>query len=105
MQFTDSLVILFEYEDGNGDLGELDPDKNSLMIKDRRLEKADFYFVKPLAPTDKNLQIKGSLSVKVRNTFLLGIGNTEVTNFDLKLRDRKGNWSNTISTPEITIKK
>ncbi len=105
LQFKDSLVITFEYTDGNGDIGENDPDKNSLQIKDRRLANADYYFIKPLAPPDSEIKIKGVISVQVRNTFLLGTGNSEVTNFDLKLRDRSGNWSNTISTPEITITK
>lgn len=105
LQFKDSLVITFEYTDGDGDLGEIDPDKNSLQIKDRRLAEADYYFVKPLAPPGSKIHINGTIAIKVKNTFLLGTGNSEVTNFDLKLRDRAGNWSNGISTPEITIKK
>jgi hypothetical protein len=105
LQFKDSLVITLEYTDGNGDIGETDPDKNALQIKDRRLTNADYYFVKPLAPPGSGIKIKGTISVQVRNTFLLGTGNSEITNFDIKLRDRKGNWSNNISTPEITIRK
>lgn len=105
LQFKDSLVITFKYTDADGDLGEIDPDKNSLQIKDRRLAEADYYFVKPLAPPGSKIQINGTIAVKVKNTFLLGTGNSEITNFDLKLRDRAGNWSNGISTPEITIKK
>lgn len=105
LQFKDSLVITFEYTDGDGDLGEIDPDKNSLQIKDRRLTNADYYFVKPLAPPDSKIHIHGTIAIKVKNTFLLGTGNSEITNFDLKLRDRAGNWSNGISTPEITIRK
>lgn len=105
LQFKDSLVITFEYTDADGDLGETDPDKNSLQVKDRRLAEADYYFVKPLAPPGSKIHINGTIAVKVKNTFLLGTGNNEITNFDLKLRDRAGNWSNGISTPEITIKK
>jgi len=105
LQFKDSLVITIEYTDGNGDIGEINPDKNSLQIKDRRLSNADYYFVQPLAPPGSDIKIKGVIKVQIRNTFLLGTGNSETTNFDLKLRDRSGNWSNTISTPEITIRK
>ena len=105
MQFSDSLVINIEYEDANGDIGETDPDKNALRIKDRRLTEADLYFIRPLAPPGSNIRVKGVISVKVRNTFLLGTGNTEITNFDIRLSDRAGHWSNSISTPEITIKK
>ncbi|HEY1045666.1 MAG TPA: hypothetical protein VGF79_04455 [Bacteroidia bacterium] len=102
-EFTDSLVIDLEYTDGDGDIGESDPDKNSLYIKDRRLSEADYYFVKPLSPTGSEIKITGKISVKMKNTFLLGTGNTEVTRFDIKLRDRAGHWSNTTNTPEITI--
>ncbi len=103
MQFKDSLVISLEYTDENGDIGESDPDKNALMIKDRRLANADFYFVRPLAPPGSNIRINGILKVQVKNVFLLGNGISEITNFDIKLKDKAGNWSNTVSTPEISI--
>lgn len=102
-EFKDSLVIRFEYTDGDGDIGENDPDKYDLQVKDRRLAEADFYFVKPLAPPGSSILIKGIISVQIKNTFLLGTGSSEITQFDIKLRDRAGNWSNAINTPPITI--
>lgn len=102
-EFKDSLVIRFEYTDADGDIGEDNPDKNDLMIKDRRLSNADFYFVKPLAPPGSGIKITGIIAVQIKNTFLLGTGSAEQTVFDIKLRDRAGNWSNNISTPSITI--
>ena len=102
-EFKDSLIIRFEYTDGDGDIGEDNPDKNDLYVKDRRLSNADYYFIKPLSPPGSEIQIKGILSVHIKNTFLLGTGNSELTQFDLKLRDRSGHWSNTINTPNISI--
>lgn len=102
-EFKDSLVIRFEYTDGDGDIGENDPDKYDLQVKDRRLAEADYYFVKPLAPPGSEILIKGVISVQIKNTFLLGTGSNEITQFDIKLRDRAGNWSNAINTPPITI--
>jgi hypothetical protein len=104
-EFKDSLIIRFEYIDEDGDIGENDPDINPLLIKDRRLSEADFYFVKPLSPPNSGIKIQGVISVQIKNTFLLGTGNSEITQFDIKLRDRAGNWSNNISTPQITITK
>lgn len=104
-EFKDSLVIVLEYTDMDGDIGESDPDKNSLQIKDRRLSEADFYFVKPLAPPGSDILIKGQIAVQIKNVFLLGTGNAEITKFDIKLRDRAGHWSNSVATPEIVIKK
>ena len=105
LQFKDSLVIRFEYTDGDGDIGELNPDQNDLQIKDKRLNKADFYFVKPLSPPGSEIKTKGIIAVQMKNTFLLGTANSETTTFELKLKDRAGNWSNSIITPIITITK
>ena len=102
-EFKDSLVIRFEYTDADGDIGEDNPDKNDLFVKDRRLVNADYYFVKPLSPPGSEIKITGIISVQIKNTFLLGTGNSELTQFNLKMRDRAGNWSNSINTPNITI--
>ena len=104
-EFKDSLVIRFEYTDADGDIGEDNPDKNDLFVKDRRLVSADYYFVKPLSPPGSEIKITGIISVQIKNTFLLGTGNSELTQFNLKMRDRAGNWSNSINTPNITITK
>lgn len=104
-EFKDSLVIRFEYTDADGDIGEDNPDKNDLFVKDRRLVNADYYFVKPLSPPGSEIKITGIISVQIKNSFLLGTGNSELTQFNLKLRDRAGNWSNSINTPNITITK
>ena len=103
LQFKDSLVITLEYQDANGDIGEDNPDQNDLMVKDRRLSNADYYFIKPLSPPSSTIKIKGIIAVQIKNTFLLGTGNSEITQFDIKLKDRAGNWSNSVSTPEINI--
>lgn len=105
IQFKDSLVIRFEYSDGDGDIGEINPDQNDLQVKDKRLSKADYYFVKPLSPPNAEIKTKGIIAVQIKNTFLLGTANSETTTFELKLRDRAGNWSNSIITPIITIVK
>lgn len=105
LQFKDSLLITFEYTDGDGDIGETNPDKNAIQIKDKRLSKADYYFVKPLSPPGSSIKTKGTIKVQMKNTFLLSTANSETTTFELKLKDRAGNWSNSIFTPTITITK
>ena len=105
IQFKDSVVITFEYTDGDGDIGETAPDLNDLQIKDKRLSKADYYFVKPLSPPGSEIKTKGTIAVQMKNTFLLGTASSENTTFELKLKDRAGNWSNSIFTPTITITK
>jgi hypothetical protein len=104
-EYKDSLTILISYSDADGDIGQDDPDINDLKVKDRRLSEADYYFVKPLAPPNSSIAISGTLAIQIKNTFLLGTGNSEITQFDIQLKDRAGHWSNTVNTPQITISK
>ena len=104
-QFKDSVVITFEYKDGDGDIGETDPDKNSIQIKDSRLTKPDYYFIKPLAPPGSEISFKGTIALQIKSLFLLGTANSEITTLELRIKDRAGNWSNVITTPTITINK
>ena len=104
-QFKDSLTITIEYTDGDGDIGETNPDMDDLEVRDQRLSKADYYFVKPLTPPDANIKVKGIIAVQIKNTFLLGTADTEITTFELRLKDRAGNWSNSVKTGMITITK
>ncbi|MCX8081402.1 MAG: hypothetical protein N3F09_09210 [Bacteroidia bacterium] len=106
IQFKDSIIIVIKYKDNNGDLGEYSPEDHPLHVKDARLTQPDTYHVKPLAPpSDKDIPIEGNLSIRINNLFLLGSGNSEVTHFKIKLRDRAGNWSNEINTPQVIIHK
>lgn len=102
-QFTDTIELVIAYKDGDGDLGDSDPDINSLEIKDSRLTKADYYFVEPLAPLGSKISIKGNLKLKLKNMFLLGTGNVENAYLDIRIKDRAGHWSNVVKSPELTI--
>jgi hypothetical protein len=102
-QFQDSVVVTIEYQDGDGDLGFVNPDSMSLRVQDSRLLAPDWYFVPPLAPVDQALSIEGQLTFKLNGTYLLGSGGSETIVYSVKIKDRTGNWSNEISTPEITI--
>ncbi len=105
VQYQDSLVIVIQYEDQNGDLGNINPDKHDLEIKDSRLQFADTYHVKPLSPDGTSLYIHGKLSVTIPTMFLLGNGNLEQVTFSIKLRDRAGQWSEEVDSDPIFIKR
>ena len=103
VEFKDQLVIRFSYEDGDGDLGNADPEVNSIFVKDARLEKAEAYDLAPIAPNGSEISITGTLRVLLSKTFVLGNADQETTTFDLYLIDQAGRQSNTIQTPPITI--
>ena len=104
-EFSDSLVVVIRYQDGDGDLGFTHPDSNALEVQDARLVRPDYYFVPPLAPLNSTLSITGELRFGIRGAFVLGSNNEENTSFTIRIKDRAGNWSNTITTQEITINK
>lgn len=102
-EFRDSVKITIAYEDGDGDLGFVNADINSMEVQDERLSKPDVYYVAPLAPVDAKISIKGKLTMLLKNVFLLGTGSTETTTFTVRLMDRAGNYSNPVKSTEITI--
>jgi len=105
LQFQDQLKIRIAYEDGDGDLGNLDADVNSIFVKDSRLSAPDEYYLAPLAPEDASVSIQGTLELQLSPTFLLGNGDRETIVYSIYLVDREGNQSNTIETEEITVVK
>lgn len=103
-QFSNSIEIVFQYTDRNGDIGETDPDAICLEVKDARLVNADYYHIPPVTPDLQELKVEGTIGVFMNPLFLLGSTEEETTTLSLRLRDRAGNWSNTIQTPVITIR-
>lgn len=104
-QFTDTVVIGLDYQDGDGDLGFESADSLSVEVKDIRFAKADYYHLKPLSPLGKRIAISGKISISLKNIFLIGAGNLESTKFQIRIKDRSQNWSNVLLTKSITIKK
>jgi hypothetical protein len=104
-QFTDTVVISFDYVDGDGDLGYDNADSLSLEIKDVRFAKADYYHVRPLAPAGSQINIHGTIKVTLKNVFLLGAVSSETTKFQIRIKDRMQHWSNILETKTISITK
>ena len=102
-EFRESILLNINYEDGDGDLGSTDPDINSIFVHDQRFEKADEYYLGPLAPQGSSISIQGTLNIALANTFILGNADEEHTVLTIHVVDRAGNKSNTIETGKITI--
>ena len=102
-EFRDSIIFRFFYADSDGNLGHENADSFSLQLHDSRLNNPDWFYVPPLAPIGETLNIQGILKIVLASTFLLGNGASDTITYNLRLKDRAGNWSNTITTPPITI--
>lgn len=104
-QFTDTVVISFNYNDGDGDLGFESADSLSVEIKDVRFAKPDYYHLQPLSPIGEKISISGTIKVSLKNIFLIGSGSLESTQFQIRVKDRAQHWSNTLISKSITINK
>ncbi len=104
-EFSQDIKLVISYKDGDGDIGTDDPDEYTLLIHDSRLPAADEYHIQPLTPPNSTIQIEGNLKINLAGLFVLGTDSTETTTFSVKLKDRAGNWSNSVTTSSIAVKK
>lgn len=102
-EFADTLLITFDYEDMDGDLGFDDPNANSLTVKDSRLLNADTYHVQPLAPSGSTIKINGTLTVKLNGLFVVGNADSENLYFTVQITDRKSHKSNALVSDTIVV--
>jgi hypothetical protein len=102
-EFNQRVKVRFSYKDGDGDLGQEDPDNYTLWVKDARLEGTDGYHIPPLAPEGSEVPIQGELEVELNALFLLGNSDQEETSYTVYVIDRAGNRSNEFTTGTITI--
>jgi len=104
-QFSDTVVLTFDYKDGDGDLGFESADSLSVEVKDLRFAKPDYYHLKPLSPIGSKIAISGSLRIVLKNIFLLGGGASESTQFQIRIKDRGQHWSNALVSKSVNINK
>ncbi len=102
---TDTLKIIFEFTDGDGDVGRPENDTiPDVFITDNRTE---FTYEYRLPLVD---QLRAQRGIKATAVIdIIGIiscrpfRNTDTTTFSIQIRDRAGNLSNTEQTPEIIL--
>lgn len=102
-QFQENIIVLLTYQDQDGDLGFPQPDSFALEVLDSRLSTPDYYHVQPVAPLDQELSVRGSITLEINSPFILGNGTQEVFSYTIRIKDRAGNWSNSVVTPDITV--
>jgi hypothetical protein len=107
-EFQDSLVFSISYTDGDGDLGVDDADSTVIELIDNR-DPANLvfgYHLSPRAPAGSSLIVQGELQIVLDNVIILNSSaNSETTTFDIRIKDRAQQWSNVVTTEEITIQK
>jgi hypothetical protein len=103
----DSLKLTISYRDGDGDLGENDPDVLNCFVQDSRSPALLYQLrILQLAPTGSKIAIEGELGLEIPPTGLLDDTKTEeLAVFSIKIMDRAGNMSNMVESPSIRVVK
>jgi hypothetical protein len=99
----DTLVVRIAYRDGNGDLGENNSGVKNAFVKDLRNGLEYSFRIRQLAPDNSVISIKGELDIIIPALSSPLSGNTESASFQVYVKDRAGNKSNTILSSVITI--
>ncbi len=112
---VDTITVTLRFQDGDGDLGNLNEDDQAayLYLIDTRYkdglftkEQATYSFSLPnMTPNAKNPSIQGKISVEIYGTVLSSLGiQEENTSFEIELYDRAGNKATRIgsSNPDLS---
>lgn len=99
----DSIIFKIYYQDGDGDLGENNPDVENLFIRDNRTNGAEGFRIQQLAPDNSTIQIAGTLNVELRNTGITDGSTSQGVTWDVWVVDRAGNMSNVETSEEVTV--
>jgi hypothetical protein len=104
----DTLYLKVYYEDGDGDLGEAAGDTD-FVVTDIRQGAPVFppvvypYALPDVTPPGQKKQIYGEIDIKVAPTYRRPGLSADTARVSLRLRDRKGNFSNTITLNPIPV--
>lgn len=102
--FEDSVVFELRYTDGDGDLGFAEADSAVVYLTDERFPLTEAFHVPPMAPGGEPVAVTGVWSVVLPRTILEDpAAAQESAVFSLRIRDRAGNWSNTVQSGEVTV--
>lgn len=102
-QYADSIIITISYLDGGGDLGDSDASAQNLFVVDSRNSITYKYRIPQLAPTGSDINVKGQFSVLIPNTVITDGSTSQMLTYSIYIKDRAGNLSNTIQTPQIQV--
>lgn len=108
----DSVILVFTFKDGNGDLGKLNARDTvpNIFLTDRRYNIIDSqsYSIPNIPQKGSVPDISGTIEINLLskmfcNPLFPGIPFDTLV-FDLRVRDRAGNFSNQITTPPIILR-
>jgi len=104
-EFDGPITFNIKYQDGDGDLGENNPNVKNLFLKDNRNGIIYDYRLQQLAPDDVQIPITGTFDIILNNTAITDGSDTQNATFDIYVVDRSGHKSNTITSTTLSVYK
>ena len=104
-EFGGPITFRISYQDGDGDLGENNPNVKNLFLQDQRNGITYEYRIQELAPQGTDIAIIGTIDIVLNTTSITDGSNEQEVTFDIYAIDRAGNSSNTITSSPLTIYK
>ena len=102
-EYIDDIIITISYTDGDGDLGENNPDINNLFVEDNRNGIEYKFRIPELSPSGSTITIEGNFNIKINGSGITNSSTSQQVNYAIYVKDRAGNKSNIITTSSITI--
>jgi hypothetical protein len=102
-EYSDDIIIIISYSDGDGDLGENNPDIHNLFLEDNRNGIVYQFRIPHLAPDNNSIAIEGDFNITINGSGITDESSSQQVNYSIYVKDRVGNKSNTITTSNITI--
>ena len=102
-EYSDDIIIAISYSDGNGDLGENNPDIHNLFVEDNRNGIVYQFRIPHLAPDNNSISIDGDFKITINGSGITDESSNQQVNYAIYVTDRAGNESNIITTSTITI--
>ena len=100
---TDDIIITISYTDGDGDLGENNPDINNLFVEDNRNGIEYKFRIPELSPSGSTITIEGNFNITINGTGITDESSSQKVDYSIYVKDRAGNTSNKVTTSSITI--
>jgi len=104
-EYIDDIIITISYADEDGDLGENSPDIDNLFVEDSRNGIVYHFRIPQLAPNENEISIEGNFNIKINGSGITNSSTSQQVNYNIYVKDRAGNKSNTITTSSIVIQK
>ena len=104
-EYSGEITFTISYKDGDGNLGENNPDVKNLFLTDNRNNVTYQYRIQQLSPDGSTIAIQGNIKIKLSGTGITDASNSQTFSYSIYIVDRAGNRSNTVTSSAITVSK